>query len=221
MQRRGQHENIWGRETMTDKMKQQKPYTMTSTSGRVFRLKVLGALVVASLAIAAGVAQSNQAASPASTPAAQAKPGAAEMKRIGSIYVGNWTYTETYPKSGAKNTGVYTSKLGPGGNSLVNTFHSKGPVGEFEGMLVFTWDLAENKYKAYVFGDAFPGAIVETGAFEGDKLVFRGEFPAGPAKLQIHNITWLDPSGKLISEEYMSRNGGAETLLVKVEASKE
>ena len=45
--------------------------------------------------------------------------------------------------------------------------------------------------------------------------------PAGPAKLQIHNVTWLEPSGKLISEEYMSRNGGAETLLVKVEASKE
>lgn len=147
------------------------------------------------------------------------------MKRLG-FYVGNWTYTETYPKSalapqGATNTGTYTSKWGPGGNSLVNTFHSKGPVGDFEGMLVLTWDLAESKYKAYVFGDSFPGAIVETGAFEGDKLVFRGELPAGGAKLQIRNVTWLDPSGKLISEEYMSRNGGPETLLVKVEANKQ
>ncbi|HZI59048.1 MAG TPA: hypothetical protein VFF39_19860 [Verrucomicrobiae bacterium] len=210
-----------GDKTMTDKMKEQKPRTMISKIGRGFRLKMLGTLVVALLALAAGAARGNQAASPASAPAAQAKPGGEEMKRIGSLYVGNWAYSETYPKSGAKNTGVYTSKLGPGGNSLVNTFHSKGPVGEFEGMLVFTWDLAENKYKAYVFGDAFPGAIVETGAFEGDKLVFRGEFPAGPTKLQIHTVTWLDPSGKLISEQYMSRNGGPETLLVKVEASKE
>ena len=202
---------------MIDKTERQKPYA-TSKIERVFRLKVLGALVAAMLAIAAGVARGNQAASPASTPAAQAKPGAAEMKRIG-FYVGNWAYTETYPKSGAVNHGTYISKLGPGGNSLVNTFHSKGPAGEFEGMLVFTWDLTESKYKAYVFGDAFPGAIVETGAFEGDKLVFRGEFPAGPTKLQVHNVTWLAPSGKLISEEYMSRNGGPETLLVKVEAT--
>src|SRR5438270_13734782 len=163
---------------MTDEMKEQKPYTMTSTSGRVFRLKVLGTLVVAMLAITAGVARGNQAASPASTPAARAKPGAEEMKRISSLYVGNWIYKEIYPKSGVRNTGVYTSKPGPGGNSLVNSYHSKGPAGEFEGILIFTWDLEENKYKGYVFFEAFPGAIVETGAFEGDKLVFRGEFPS-------------------------------------------
>jgi hypothetical protein len=30
-------------------------------------------------------------------------------------------------------------------------------------LLVMTWDLKESAYKAYVFGDAFPGAIVETG----------------------------------------------------------
>ncbi|HEY2912411.1 MAG TPA: hypothetical protein VGK21_03560, partial [Candidatus Angelobacter sp.] len=110
---------------------------------------------------------------------AKAKPGAAEMKRLG-FYVGNWTYTETYPKSamapqGATNTGVYTSKFGPGGNSLLNTFHSKGPVGDFEGMLVMTWDPLEKKYKSYIFGNSFPGAVIETGAFEGEKLVFRGE----------------------------------------------
>ena len=146
------------------------------------------------------------------------------MKHLG-FYLGNWTYTETYPKSamapqGAMNTGVYTSKLGPGGNSLVNTFHSKGPVGEFEGMLVFTWDMQESKYKAYVFGDSFPGAIVETGAFEGDKLVLRGEFP-GQASVKLRNVTWLESPSKLIGEQYLSNNGGPETLLVKVEASRQ
>jgi hypothetical protein len=206
---------------MTDRMKQRERDAKELTTAGVFRPRMIGVLMITLLVIATGgSARDKQASNTPSAPAAEAKPGAAEMKRLG-FYVGNWTYTETYPKSGAKNTGVYISKPGPGGNSLVNTFHSKGPVGDFEGMLVLTWDLAESKYKAYVFGDAFPGAIVETGAFEGDKLVFRGEIPAGGAKLAIRNVTWLEPSGKLISEEYMSRNGGAETLLVKVEASKE
>ena len=87
-------------------------------------------------------------------------------------------------------------------------------------MLVLTWDMTESKYKAYIFGDSFPGAIVETGAFEGDKLVFHGEFP-GRASIKLRNATWLESPNKLISEQYVSNNGGPETLLVKVEASKQ
>lgn len=34
-----------------------------------------------------------------------------EMQRLSKLYVGSWNYTETYPKSGAINTGVYTSEL--------------------------------------------------------------------------------------------------------------
>jgi hypothetical protein len=141
------------------------------------------------------------------------------MKRL-SFYVGNWNYTESYP-NGARNTGVYTSKLGPGGNSLVNTFSSHGPVGNFEGMLIFTWDISANKYKAFAFGD-FPGALIETGEFDGDKLVFRGEIPMGNnRKMQIRNVTWLTAQGQLVSEEYSSVGGAPEKLLVRVEATKQ
>jgi len=49
-----------------------------------------------------------------------------EMQRLSKLYAGTWEYTETYPKSGAVNTGVYTSEPGPGGNSIFNRFHSKG-----------------------------------------------------------------------------------------------
>src|SRR5271168_3027235 len=115
----------------------------------------------------------------ADAPAASSK-SAPEMERL-KFYLGEWDYTETYPKSGAypnggKNTGVYTSKAGPGGNSLINGFHAQGPVGDFEGLLVMTWDRGEKAYKAYLFGNDFPGAVVETGQFEGDALVYRAEF---------------------------------------------
>jgi hypothetical protein len=108
----------------------------------------------------------------------------AEMQRLSKLYVGTWTYTETYPKSafspnGGVNTGVYTSELGPGGNSIINHFHSKGPVGDFEGMIVMTWDPKESAYKGYVFGDSFPAAVVQTGRWENDALVYRYEFFGG------------------------------------------
>src|ERR1700730_14725639 len=140
--------------------------------------------------------------------AASAPKPAAEMQRL-NFYLGEWDYTETYPKSasypnGGKNTGLYTSKLGPGGNSLINGFHSQGPVGDFEGLLLITWDPKEKSYKAYAFGNDFPGALVETGQFEGDALVFRSEFSAGGTILKLRNVTRVVSSGKLVSEEYFA-----------------
>jgi hypothetical protein len=153
--------------------------------------------------------------------AAKAAP---EMDRL-KFYLGEWDYTETYPKSaaypnGGKNTGLYTSKLGPGGNSLINGFRSQGPVGDFEGLLVMTWDPKESAYKAYVFGNGFPGAVVETGQFEGDALVFRMEFSAGGSTVKLRNVTRLVSPGKLVSEEYFTAKDGPEALFVSVEAKK-
>ena len=171
-----------------------------------------------------GALQEKTAEKPATAAAQATKPGAAEMDRL-KFYLGEWDYTETYPKSpfypeGGKNTGVYSSKLGPGGQSLVNTFHSQGPVGDFEGLLVMTWDAREKAYKAYVFGNDFPGALVETGAFEGDALVFRSEFHMEGASLKLRNVTRLTATGILVSEQFSSMKDAPEKLFVHVEAKK-
>src|SRR6266446_4632502 len=181
---------------------------------RVFSTMFALAMLAATLTMAAR--QEKTAEKPAAVP--PARPGVAEMERL-KFYLGEWDYTETYP-NGAKNTGVYTSKLGPGGNSLINTFHSQGPVGDFEGLLVMTWDAKEKAYKAYVFGNDFPGAIVETGQFEGDALVFRLEFSTGGAATKLRNVTRVTGPGTLVSEEYMAMKDAPETLLVHVEAKK-
>ena len=96
-----------------------------------------------------------------------------EMQHLQKLYLGTWDFTETYGKTsfspnGGSDVGVYTSEPGPGGNSILNRFHSKGSVGEFEGMLVMTWDPKDKAYKSYVFGNAFPGCVTQTGQFEGE-----------------------------------------------------
>ncbi len=148
-----------------------------------------------------------------------------EMERVKNMYLGTWEYTETYQKTpmapqGGVNTGIYTSELGPGGNSLVNRFHSKGLVGDFEGLLIFTWDPREKAYKNYVFGNDFPGAFITTGNFEGDALVFRGELDGGGAKIATRNVARVDEKGILTAEEFMTAHGKPEALLVTVVAKR-
>jgi hypothetical protein len=155
---------------------------------------------------------------------AETGKSAPEMERL-KFYLGTWDYTETYPKStfspkGGQNTGVYTSKLGPGGNSLENTFHSQGPVGDFEGLLIMTWDAKEISYKSYTFGNDFPGCFVQTGSFEGDALVYRGDLAMGEQHIALRNSTRFIAPNRISSDEFSTVNGQPEKLLVHVEAVK-
>jgi len=184
------------------------------------RPKILSALLALAFAAALFFAlkSSAQEAKPPSLPLP-------EMQKVSTLYVGRWELTETYPKSpmapnGGTNTGVYTSELGPGGNSIFNHFHSKGPVGEFDGTIVMTFDPKDKLYKAYVFGDSFPTAVVETGQWEDDALVFRFELNMGPTKIALRNVTKFLADGKLVSDEFTSVNGAPESLLVHIEAVK-
>src|SRR5580765_1745202 len=137
---------------------------------------VWSAAVVVTLAVAGGLSSGFAAQGP---PPALPLP---EMQRLSKFYVGTWNYTETYP-TGATNTGVYTSELGPGGNSIINRFHSKGlGTGDIDGLLVMTWDPTAKAYKSYVLSNDAPGALVQTGQWEGESLVFRGELTVGLSK---------------------------------------
>jgi hypothetical protein len=118
----------------------------------------------------------------------------------------------TFSPQGGSDTGVYTSELGPGGNSIVNRFHSHGAVGDFEGLLVMTWDAKENAYKSYVFGNEFRGCIVQTGQFEGDVLRFSSEFSAEGMKLKLRIVTRVSGPGKIASEEYITAEGFSGNL---------
>jgi hypothetical protein len=185
-------------------------------SGRVMVCLSIG-LLLSVLFASAGSAWKQESGAKAPAPQAPA-PGRAEMDRL-KFYLGEWDYTENY-NDGKVNTGLYTSKLGPGANSLINTFHSQGPMGEYEGVIVYTWDTKENAYKAYLFGNDFPGAVVQTGTWEGNDLVFRSEFSYGGHSMKLRYVTRLTADGKIESEDYVTPEGKPEKLFVKVVATK-
>ena len=79
------------------------------------RLKTMALLALMFLAFTVGVlsrAQQNSDAKLSQSQEAKARPGAAEMKRLG-FYLGNWTYTETYPKSAIAPRGLRTPAYTP------------------------------------------------------------------------------------------------------------
>lgn len=189
--------------------------------------RALGQIVLAILLGAAGFKMSTPVAAKVGKAAGQggAPKAGPEMERLQKFYLGTWDYTETYGKSpaapqGGTGSGVYTSELGPGGNSIVNRFHSHGASGDSEGLLVMTWDPKEGAYKSYVFGGDFPGCLIETGHFEGDVLEYRAEIKMGGMKLKLRNVTRLAAPDKIVSEEYMAASEAPEKLLVTVEAKK-
>jgi hypothetical protein len=178
----------------------------------------LSAIVIAVLALSGAL----PAMTPQQATSASAVPGSQEMAKL-KFYIGEWNYTESYEKTprypaGGKNTGLYTSTPGPGGNSLVQHFHSQGPMGDSEGLTIITWDTKENAYKEYIFGNYFPGCLVQIGQFEGDTLVFRGEVSMGATKLAMRNTTKLAAPNKIVSAEYVAVNGAPESLMLTVEA---
>jgi hypothetical protein len=69
-------------------------------------------------------------------------------------------------------------------------------------------------------GSNFPGALVETGQFEGDALVYRSEFPVPGGAVKLRNVTRVTGPGTLVSEEFMTMKDAPETLFVRVEAKK-
>jgi len=78
----------------------------------------------------------------------------------------------------------------------------------------------EKTYKAYVFGNDFPGALVQTGQFEGDALVYRTEMAAQGATVKLRNVTRLTGPRTLVSEQFMAMKDAPEKLFVRVEAKK-
>jgi len=158
------------------------------------------ARIVAPIALAAAFCLSSAAG--------QQKPeGLAEMEKL-QLLVGTWSYTETYEKSaampqGGAGTGTYRAQAGPGGYSLILDFTTHlGPIDEI-GHGIITWDPKEKAYKEYIVGNGFPGCVVFTGHWEGEILVFLGEFETGGAKMQLKTTyTEWKPKSITILEYY-------------------
>jgi hypothetical protein len=125
-------------------------------------------------------AQQSSSDKPAGAAAMQAHQPGPEMQRL-NFLVGDWTMDGEYLKSpmtgdGAKQTGWYKARLGPGGFSVIADFEANSTLDNEIGHEVLTWDPKKDAYTTVTVGNGFPGAIIGSAKWEGDNLVIQTEF---------------------------------------------
>lgn len=129
---------------------------------------------------------SKQAKEAGKKPTAQGMPKmvkpSPEIQKLIKTFGGAWTATEKVESSefvpqGGSGTGTDIVKAGPGGNSLVSDYYSKGPMGSFTGHGIIYWDPKRKVYSS-VWCDSMSPEGCEVGAsgkWEGNDLVFDAE----------------------------------------------
>ena len=119
------------------------------------------------------------------------KPGP-EMKDLRDL-VGTWTTDETYEVSpfmptGGTGSGTTTTRLGPGGFSILIDTRSKNAMGSFSGHGVIAWDADAKAYKFSWVDSMTPALVMETGHKEGGSIVFTGAMMMQGKKYQTKDV---------------------------------
>jgi Protein of unknown function (DUF1579) len=148
-----------------------------------------------------------------------------EMERL-KFLQGKWRYSENYPKSwmmpaGGTGKGTYVATPGPGGFSQFADFQGTSPEGDIVGHEVIAWDPAEGVYKSYVFGNNFPGCFMKKGHWEGDNLVFTGDFSFQGMTVHFHDATTANADGSVTIVEQSSLGDAPLELALTTTAVRE
>ena len=153
------------------------------------RMRILGLILIATLAVAAAQTKDKKSAKPAGNPPMPMMKQSAEMAKLQKLFAGTWTLEATMepmPEMGmtqpAKSHGTQTSKMGPGGNSMIDDMKSTGPSGTIVGHGVMWWDPQAGAYQAVWCDNQTPGGCMMNGngKWDGDNLVTEFDSPMPP-----------------------------------------
>lgn len=104
---------------------------------------------------------------------------APEMERLTKMLQGRWTTEEKHEPSemmpqGGSGKGQESVRPGPGKLSLISEYTSQGPMGEFSGIGIITWDPVERLYHIHWTDNTSSGVSIMNGKWVGQDLVFTG-----------------------------------------------
>lgn len=125
---------------------------------------------------------------------------APEMERVLQQFQGRWNTEEKHEPSemmpqGGTGKGQEGIRPGPGKMSMIGEYSSQGPMGEFAGIGIMTWDPTARVYHLYWTDNTNPAMTISTGRWEGRDLVFTGVDTLGGKKsYSRHTFTDLTPN---------------------------
>ena len=137
-----------------------------------------------------------------------------EMEKLSKIMVGDWTTDEKFEANdfmpAGTGKGSQTTRLGPGGLSLVSDYHAKNVMGEVHGHGMIWWDPKEQAFHTLWCDNVAPAGCVLSGQgkWEGDSLVFHDETELMGRKIVMKvTLTDLKPDSHTYLVDLAGDNG--------------
>jgi hypothetical protein len=150
--------------------------------------------------------------------AAGALPGPApEMKELREM-IGTWSIDEAFepspmrPNSGT-GTGTFTSRLGPGGFTVIMDLQDKSNMGASTGHGMLTWDPTQKAYGFVWVNSVTPGFQILTGHKEGDNLVFTAQPVLMGKKVEVKDVIANRTPTSYTFTSYMNDGSGEKKAM--------
>jgi hypothetical protein len=118
-----------------------------------------------------------------------------EIQKLIKDFAGTWSTSEKIEASefipqGGTGAGTDISKAGPGGNSLLGDYRSRGSMGSFSGHGIIFWDAKRQLYNSIWCDSMSPSGCEAgiSGKWEGEELVFNSESEMMGKKVQSKQV---------------------------------
>jgi len=173
------------------------------------------------------------------TPMAQTANGSAEagsaeqavsapLSRLIHALAGSWSLQISYPKEPlserAAGSGTEFWHVGPGGNSLVEEYHSTGKEGEIIGLGIFWWDKKADSFQV-IWCDSTDSAgcsAMKYGArWERDTVVIRHERQDGGRRFLLREVFSDFTDRSFTQTLYQSEPGTTPAEIVTIHATRD
>jgi uncharacterized protein DUF1579 len=146
---------------------------------------------------------------------------APEMEKLSKLLVGNWTTEEKFEASDFMTAGTgkgsESTRLGPGGLSLVSDYQSKNVMGEVHGHGMIWWDPKEQVFRNLWCDNIAPSGceLSGPGKWEGDNLVFHDETEMLGRKIVMKvTLTDLKPDSHTFTVDVAGDNGEMQRSMI-------
>jgi hypothetical protein len=159
-------------------------------------------------------------------PHGSAAAPAPEIQKLIERLQGTWSIEERYERSemmpkGGESHGEEVWRAGPGGLSLIESYHSRSPALEVTGTSVTWWDGTDSRYRTVWCSSDLPdGCMQIQGRWVDEGWVLTDRFEVGGRKLEMTEIFSAFTPASFLQRLYQGAPGGEPRLIMTIRATR-
>ena len=146
-----------------------------------------------------------------------------EMAKLIHALAGSWSLQLSTPTHGGAGSGTEVWRVGPGGNSLIEEYHSTGDEGEISGLGVAWWDKSAGRFQVVWCDNTDPGgcSTIKNGArWEGGDLTALHEWEEAGKKFTLREVFSSFTENSFTQTLYQSESGSDLNKILTIRATR-